>query len=717
MNVHLIFNAHIDPIWLWPWESGLDEVLATCRSACDRLDAHPDLRFARGEAWVYQQVEQIDPELFARIRKHVASGQWEITGGWWIQPDCNLPSGFALERQIGLGKAYFESRFGAFPRIAFNVDSFGHAATLPALLRQFGQDRYVMMRPQEHEMALPARLFRWRGYEDGPEVVTFRIANSYTSRDILDDHVRASLTELPPGVEETMCFVGVGDHGGGPTEKQIAWCREHETAFPGHRLLFSTPGRYFEAIAPHLDSLPLVTGELQQHAIGCYSVHRAIKTGVRRAEQRLRQAEIMQQIHPDPAVPARLEAAWERVCFHHFHDTLGGTCLPSAYPQADAQLGYALAVADETLQIGLRRKLTTLPDAPRQRIALANASDAPFHEWVEFEPWLDWLDAGSFQAHWRLTDAQGQTVPFQLLQSEALMGRQARLLFKIALEPGEVQTLQITPGPADPPLTKVWVLAKDLIGDNGVACTANRLQFPHAPAAPLPRLELYEDASDTWSHNLDRYASAPIATAAWDAPVTIDNGPLLASQSRSGKVGGSSLRAEWRLYADESFVDLRLSVHWQETHKLLKLTLPFPARAVRRTDGISGGQLERPADGREMPLRDWTLLELEDHSRIGVVCPDVFALDVTPERVRLTLLRSAVMAHHVPHSGVAPRRVISDQGVHEFRFRFYASAALRAGTLEMAALAMQRPLVIADLTRGMPLYGDRFITPDPSDYE
>ena len=138
--VHLIFNAHIDPIWLWPWPAGVDETLATCRTACDLLDRHPDLIFTRGEAWCYQQIENLDPPLFRRIQRHVKNGRWEIVGGWWIQPDCNLPSGFALERQIDLGKQYFRSRFGIFPHIGYNVDSFGHAATLPRYLRAAGQD-------------------------------------------------------------------------------------------------------------------------------------------------------------------------------------------------------------------------------------------------------------------------------------------------------------------------------------------------------------------------------------------------------------------------------------------------------------------------------------------------------------------------------------------------------------------------------------------------
>ena len=147
------------------------------------------------------------------------------------------------------------------------------------------QRYYVMMRPQEHEMALPARLFRWRGYADTPEVTTFRIANGYNSGpdSISPEHVKCALTELPAGIAHTMCFIGVGDHGGGATVKLIEWVRTNADAFPGCRLIFSSPARFFRAIADDTAKLPLVTGELQHHAIGCYTVHRGIKTRVRRA--------------------------------------------------------------------------------------------------------------------------------------------------------------------------------------------------------------------------------------------------------------------------------------------------------------------------------------------------------------------------------------------------------------------------------------------------
>ena len=85
-TVHIIANAHLDPVWLW--QAGLDEALPTGYAMCNLLDDYPDAIFTAGEAWRYAQIEQVDPGLFERIRRYVPSGQWALVGGWWIQPDC-----------------------------------------------------------------------------------------------------------------------------------------------------------------------------------------------------------------------------------------------------------------------------------------------------------------------------------------------------------------------------------------------------------------------------------------------------------------------------------------------------------------------------------------------------------------------------------------------------------------------------------------------------
>jgi len=703
-TVHLIFNAHIDPVWLWPWQEGLDVALATCRSACDLLDCHHDLTFSQGEAWVYHQIEQIDPILFRRITRHVRSGRWEIVGGWWVQPDCNFPGGIGLQKQIELGRKYFQKRFGLFPPIAYNVDSFGHAATLPGLMRAAGQTCYIMMRPQEHEMKLPARLFRWRGFKHDKDVVTFRIAASYGTDDITLDHIRRSLTELPQGIDHTMCFVGLGDHGGGPTERQIAWCRANAEAIEDTRLVFSTPSRFFAAIKPKLNRLPTVTGELQHHAIGCYTVYRSAKTQIRRAEHLLVQARIMldRDPHPPRDASVRLDDSWRRVCTHHFHDTLGGTCIPSAYDQVAADLGHACSSADELIQYASRRRAGAIRQDPRQRIVFFNASDSSFDGYVSFEPWVDWR---AMTTDLRLVDEKGRLVDSQLMEPEAVIPRhwRSRLLLRIKAPAGGMRVLKLGADVLRRKRINVAAAANhraiSTIDGMRVSATGS---FTWPDGASLrPKLMLMEDPSDTWSHGLDRYIDGPAEAASWQPPVIVDRGPLMASYIRSGRIGQSDLLLETRVYFGWPLVECHMRVHWRQSHKTLKLVLPFDEQAITRVDGIPHGHLDRQLDGAERPLRDWSLFTFANGHRLGVVCPDVFALDATSHRGRLTLLRSPIMAHHEPRVADSPRGQFADQGIHEFRFRFLCGATITPDIMERHALMLQRPLIRVDVTHGM----------------
>ena len=39
--VHLLCNAHVDPVWLWEWEEGAAEAISTFRTAADCCDEFP----------------------------------------------------------------------------------------------------------------------------------------------------------------------------------------------------------------------------------------------------------------------------------------------------------------------------------------------------------------------------------------------------------------------------------------------------------------------------------------------------------------------------------------------------------------------------------------------------------------------------------------------------------------------------------------------------
>ena len=125
-NIYLIGNAHLDPVWLWRWQEGYSEVLATCRSALDRLSEFDDFVFTCAGAAYYNWVEESDPQMFEEIRQRVREGRWIIVGGWWIQPDCNAPSGESYARQALYSQRYFKEKFGLTAKVGYNVDSFGH---------------------------------------------------------------------------------------------------------------------------------------------------------------------------------------------------------------------------------------------------------------------------------------------------------------------------------------------------------------------------------------------------------------------------------------------------------------------------------------------------------------------------------------------------------------------------------------------------------------
>src|SRR5512135_3768714 len=169
-RLYMIGNAHIDPVWLWQWQEGFHEVKATFRSALDRMQEYEDFIFSASSAAFYEWVEQSDPQMFAEIQQRVREGRWCLVGGWWIEPDCNIPGGESFARQALYAQRYFKEKFGVAAKVGYAIDSFGHNGMLPQLLKKAGLDYYVFMRPMPFEKGLPSGLFWWEA-DDGSRLL------------------------------------------------------------------------------------------------------------------------------------------------------------------------------------------------------------------------------------------------------------------------------------------------------------------------------------------------------------------------------------------------------------------------------------------------------------------------------------------------------------------------------------------------------------------
>lgn len=299
--VHLVCNAHIDPVWKWPWEEGAREAISTFHTAADLLEAYPEFIFTHNESVLYEWVELYDPPLFERIRALVRAGRWHISGGWYLQPDVNLPGGETLVRCILEGRRYFDEKFNVRPSVAYNFDSFGHAGSLPQLLAQSGFRLYIHCRPVVRQLALPAPLYRWQG-PDGTTVLALRPAGVFyctpnreysVERQDAVQQARTGIALARASGQDVLVPWGLGDHGGGPTRDDLDAFRAlfEEMAGADVEVRHSTPEAFLERVLVQAETYPLVTGEIQRTAPGCYTSVAPIKRRMRQGEALLASAE------------------------------------------------------------------------------------------------------------------------------------------------------------------------------------------------------------------------------------------------------------------------------------------------------------------------------------------------------------------------------------------------------------------------------------------
>lgn len=719
--LHMIGNAHIDPVWLWQWQEGFHEVKASFRSALDRMNEDTQFRFVSSSAAFYDWVEKSDPAMFEEIKARVKEGRWRVVGGWWIQPDCNIPSGESFVRQALYGQRYFREKFGVLATTGYNVDSFGHNAMLPQILRKAGLRYYVFLRPMPHEKGLPNRLFWWES-DDGSRVLAFRIPYEYLSwGKEVDAHVQRCADELKAPFDEGMCFYGVGNHGGGPTRENIASIHRLNADPAAPTLRFSDTDTFFESVLARELPIPVVHDELQHHASGCYAAHSGIKRWNREAEHRLIAAEkfaaVAACVTGQPYPGAALAHAWKGVLFNQFHDIMAGTSLEIAYDDARHLHGEAMATADRALNYAAQALAWNIdiPDeAGAQPLVVFNP-----HAWqsrVNVE-----CQVRGLPAQYALRDDQGRTIPVQEVQSWATAGGQKRLSFIADLPPLGYRTYRIVPASAPPPAESA-LRASDttlenrrlrLIIDPTTGCIASLYDkiagievFQDQAARPV----VIDDPSDTWSHNVFRFQDM-IGTFTLQRVALVESGPVRAVLRVTSTYERSTLVQDFTMYSDLDQIDVHVTVDWREQQKMLKLRFTVNQIFMRATYEIPYGHIQRENTGDEEPGQRW--LDLSGTVRatgtqygLSLLNDGKYSFDVNVRDIGLTVLRSPIYAHHIPaqpQAGQSYRHI--DQGEQRFTYSLlpHAGGWESAGTVQRAAELNQRPVVLLATFHAGPL--------------
>ncbi|MCC6396905.1 MAG: alpha-mannosidase [Bacteroidetes bacterium] len=680
-TLHLICNAHLDPVWQWRWEEGASEAVTTFAIAARLLREYPEFVFTHNESILYRWVQILDPSLFAEIQSLVREGRWCIGGGWDLQPDVNMPGTEAIIRHIAEGRRFFREHFGAAPRVAYNFDSFGHSGGLPQLLKQAGYSMYVHMRPEQKDLPLPSDLYRWQGV-NGSEVAAYRIPfpayNTFPGTAV--ERIQQAAEIALRLHRDTPVFWGMGDHGGGATKADLEQIRELIRRETRVTILHSSPERFYEAIKDHIPSAPVVRGDLQRVFTGCYTSMARLKRRMHTNLGEILQAEGARSASwwlRGQEFPAdTLRDAWRDHLFNDFHDILPGSSIEPG--ELDA-----LDLYGRSSETHRRIRLAAVAGfAPGKAepiqipLTVLNVNPGGAHLPVEVEYMIDHLPKFKGTWHARLFTLDGAEVPVQEEAAEMLLlvdQWRRKLCFSTPLpHVGAAHfRVEMHEGPCARQSAKPAV-------DHAINSSTGRVTSLKTGdgrellAGELLRALVVTDDADSWGmerwhyHDIvGEFAPVPQALA------TVESGPVRTIREAVYEYGSSKIIARTLSYAAFPFLEFRLRIHWNEERMRLKLCVPTRIAASTALCEIPGGVLERPADGEEHTHGRWMLLEGPVDGKpasLAIVNNGQHGFDVSNGEVRLSVLRSVPYCYeHSFKLGEHPYRKVMDIGVHEIR--------------------------------------------------
>jgi len=738
---HLIANAHLDPVWLWDWREGLNEGIITSRTILDLMDEIKDLTCIRGEAVVYQHIEKYDPKTFARIKKYVAAGRWDIVGGTYLQPDMNLTGTETMARHFLIAKQYFRSRFNKDVTVAWAADAFGHSAGLPEILVSADIKGFAFSRPTHHQLPIAKPAFWWIG-SGGSKVMGYRPMVGYYGSERYDD-IGAQLDEClktssASDLDNIGVYYGLGNHGGGPTRRLVdeilKWAGKH----PEVNVVHSGLHRLFQALYDEVarkgeNFLPVYKGELNFCLRGCYASAAKLKFAFRKTEAMLNRAERTDTVISATLAkkPADLGSAWDALLFNSFHDILPGSSIERAYDDQLDWLGQAVHECRQT-ELTALNALADHVDTSVPRPAGDHPSAVSFLVWnphsheykgpLELEACLDYRPIMAYtdkveKLPIELCGPDKKPLPFQVVATEhasfPTLAWRKRVVAQVTLPPlgWSVFTMAWKEGATIPAVSNP-VKARTGIIDNGIyrvnavkGGAGIQVFFKGHPVFGKFGFGAItvNDPWGSWGGDNDEPGSLDLQEIRYNWKIadvrTIECGPERATLWIRMTGGHSHLDLLVSVYRHRPAVDVKARVLWNERSARLKLVMPSVGNKAKFE--VPGGIIRRKPCG-EAPGGRWVRVK-GTNTRFGFASDALYAFNNKDGALQATIVRASRYAdNRTMGSREELWRPTVDNG--ELKFSFVLSPGdtqlpRLAGELEQALLTVPVPPNKASLPR------------------
>ena len=354
-RVHCVSHAHIDMNWMWGYQETVSVTVDTFRTVLNLMKEYPTLTFAQSQASTYKIIEKHAPSMLSEIKERVQEGRWEVSASTWVETDKNMPCGESLARHILYTKRYLSALLdipAESLQLDFEPDTFGHNISVPEICAAGGVKYYYHCRGNNDS----DHVYRWSG-RNGGELLVYREPHWYNAE------VKAEMlwdTALACEKMGTNCILnvyGVGDHGGGPTRRDVERLLDMATWPIMPTVFFSTYAAFFAELEKFRDRLPVRKGELNFLFDGCYTSQAKIKMANRIAEARIYESEVLDTeaaLAGGEHFAESFRAAWENILFNQFHDILPGSGVADTREYAMGVFQEAMATVGTTANMAMR---------------------------------------------------------------------------------------------------------------------------------------------------------------------------------------------------------------------------------------------------------------------------------------------------------------------------------------------------------------------------
>lgn len=728
----LICNAHLDPVWLWEWEEGVAETLSTFRIAAKFCREQEGFVFCHNEALLYQYVEEYEPELFEVIRELVARGSWKIIGGWYLQPDCNMPSGEALIRQIVVGRNYFMDRFGVAPETAVNFDPFGHTRGLVQILKKSGYSSYLFCRPDHHFLDLPDLDFTWVGY-DGSEVFAHRPHDHYnSSKGKAGEKIRAWLAKNSDR-EYGLLLWGIGNHGGGPSREDLEQISKLQEKTRERTICHGTPEEYFHLLEKSKRKPARVEKSINPFAIGCYTSMQSVKKRYRQMENLFSLTEKMctlTYLQGMMEYPGKeLSEALKDLLFCQFHDVLPGSSIPEVEEYAVRRLHHGMEILERLKSKAFMANLSGQTEAQEDEFPLLLFNPHPFDleqtVVVEFQAQEPNFDEDYKQVP-DILDPGGKLIPSQVEKesSNIVQDHRKRLVFNAHLNASSMNRyscfLKKIPCPSAEKKKTIdrfhFKLPDGQIRINHETglIESYEMNGKQVLLEGSGRLLVIDDNADPWGMTVRSFRKIkgefkllPPPLAAQCAGVNasqlpplriIEEGPIRIVVEGLFGFENSFAVIRYKIPLSKNEIEVEPRIYWMEKDSMLKIAFDTGWGDARCFGQVACGIEEFDRTGEELVAQRWIGLESElEEMAITFINDTTYGFDQEKGEVRISLLRSPAYSGHpvkkeqpiAPQDRFEPR---IDQGKHSFRFWFQSGKrSLRKELIHRESLIRNEP--------------------------